>query len=134
MLLNDFEPHEFYLSRRSSNDFEVETPDADRLIQLRETLVFMQDQSADCQIIFRLGKMQVKQFIGTFYLQTGRQDIFRLIQSFGHIVRRVMFVFYLSENLLDKILQTTTAKVFFCCMKSFISFCADMFSGTMGTS
>ena len=84
-------------------------PEPDYFIEFRETLIFVQDESAHGEVFVAFGQFQSQSLVGLLYLQSARQHVFASAQVGGHIGYVVMLVLDVAEDFLYQILQSHNA-------------------------
>lgn len=122
-LFNDFQSYQLNFSGCYLDYFKLIIIHFNHFMQLRETLITVQNQTAHCQIIIRFRQVEPESLIYLFYFQTGRKHIFTFTQLLTYIGRIIMLILNIAENFFHQILQrddtcrttnssTTTAIVF----------------------
>ena len=74
-------------------------------VQLWETLVVGQYETADCLIFVRLGAVEAEHFVPALHLQPARKKLFVVAECLCCVVGVVVLVFNLSDNLFEKVLK-----------------------------
>ena len=145
-LFNDFQSYQLNFSGCYLDYFKLIIIHFNHFMQLRETLITVQNQTAHCQIIIRFRQVEPESLIYLFYFQTGRKHIFTFTQLLTYIGRIIMLILNIAGKFLPpnppkrryppyhRIRPPLQQSIFFCCMNSFISLWADIVSGTIGTS
>ena len=138
------EAHDLDLGHGLLDDLEVVLAHLHHLVEFGETLVGVEDQSADGLVFATVGQSEVEELVGLVDLQASREDVVAVGGLLRDIVGVVVLVLDVAEDLLDDVLQrddargvppnssTTTPIDFFCPRKICMSFCAAMVSGTKG--
>ena len=74
-------------------------------MQLRKTLILVQNQSSYRQIIVRFGQIESERLIDFFYLQAGGQHILAFINLLANIGSIIVLIFYISKYFFYQIFQ-----------------------------
>ena len=74
-------------------------------MQLRKTLILVQNQSSYRQIIVRLGQVESVRLIDFFYFQAGGQHILAFVDLLADIGSVIVFVFYISKDFFNEVFQ-----------------------------
>lgn len=104
-LFNDFQSYQLNFSGCYLDYFKLIIIHFNHFMQLRETLITVQNQTAHCQIIIRFRQVEPESLIYLFYFQTGRKHIFTFTQLLTYIGRIIMLILNIAENFFHQILQ-----------------------------
>ena len=109
VFLQHFKPYEFDFGHRVLDDFELHLSYLDHFVELGETLIFVQYQSANGHVFIAFGQVKVELFVYLVNLQASGKQVFVVAKFLGHKVRVVVLVLDVAEYLLHNVFQRNDA-------------------------
>ena len=104
------EAHDLDLGHGLLDNLEVVLAHLHHLVEFGETLVGVEDQSADGLVLATVGQSEVEELVGLVDLQASREDVVAVGGLLRDIVSVVVLVLDVAEDLLDDVLQRDDAR------------------------
>ena len=101
----DFQLHKLNLCHRALEHLEMELSDVDDLVEFGETLVFVQDESANGHVVVALGQVKVEALVDFLDFHSSRELIARFVDLPCSEAVAVVFVFDFAKYFLYQVFK-----------------------------
>ena len=108
-LFHDAKPHEFNLGGCVLDNLKFPMAELHDFVQLRETLIFVQDEAAEGDVFLALGQVKTETLVDGFDFHACGKQVFVVAKVLGNVFVVVVLVLDFAENLFHKVFQRDDA-------------------------